>query len=66
MQFRSIGATGELGVLLVVNFVGKLKLKTGTVCAAYFLDDFAFGLKSKASCIQWSKSFLLRKRSSLM
>jgi hypothetical protein len=26
MQFRSIGTFGELGVLLVVNFVGKLKL----------------------------------------
>jgi hypothetical protein len=26
MPFRSIGTIGELGVLLVVNFVGKLKL----------------------------------------
>jgi hypothetical protein len=29
MQFRSIGTTGELGVLLVVDFAGELKLQGG-------------------------------------
>jgi hypothetical protein len=32
IQFRSIGTIGESGVLLVVNFVGKLKLERVGVC----------------------------------